>query len=136
MNLEDVKEFMSKVGWGDLATTDGKTVGVRPMGGLAWFGNEIWCATGKSSDKVAQLMQVPHAEYCFSSKEGAHVRIAGPCTVSSVDEDKLKLYEACPALKDHIQDPKSPEYVVIRMRPDRIRMMNTTDMKYEEIALK
>ncbi|MBL7214425.1 MAG: hypothetical protein ISS71_01970 [Phycisphaerae bacterium] len=45
MNLEDVKEFINQVHWGTLATSDGRTVGVRPMAGLAWKDNQLWCAT-------------------------------------------------------------------------------------------
>ena len=132
MNVDEVKAFMKEVGWGYLATTDGEKVGVRPMGGWAWVEGELWCASGKPSDKVAQLEKVPHAEYCFCSKDGRHARIAGSCTVSTDQEDKSTLYELVPALKDHISDPTSPEYVVLRLKPDRIRM-TTTDMSYTEI---
>ena len=132
MSLEKVKALMKDVGWGALATTDGEKVGVRPIGGWAWIDNELWCATGISTDKVAQLRKVPYAEYCFGKKEGEHVRIAGPCTVSTNDDDKLRLYEAAPILKEHIKEPKSPEYVVIRMRPERIRLM-VSPMIYQEI---
>lgn len=135
MNIEEVKTFMKEVGWGALATTDGEKVGARPMGGWAWMGNELWCATGASSDKIAQLRRVPYAEYCFCDKEGKHVRISGPCTISEDNNDKLKLYEALPALKDHIEDPASPEYVLIRMRPERIRLMATADLTYRDIEL-
>ena len=133
MSMENVKKLMKDVGWGTLATTDGEKVGVRPMGGWAWFDGELWCATGKSSDKVAQLEKVPHAEYCICNKEGMHVRIAGRCTVSTDNDDKLRLYEANPLLKNHIDDPASPDYVVIRMKPDRIRLADTADLTYKEI---
>lgn len=135
MSLEEVKALMKEAGWGTLATTDGQKVGCRPMGGWAWMGKELWCATGDPSDKAAQLRRVPYAEYCFASPEGRHVRIAGPCAISTDDQDKRTLYEAVPALKDHIADPASPEYVVIRMTPDRIRLMETAGMTYEDVAL-
>ena len=35
INMEDVKQLLKEVGWYFLGTTDGKTVGVRPMGGWA-----------------------------------------------------------------------------------------------------
>jgi len=133
MSFEEVKTFMKEVGWGFLATADGEKVGVRPMGGWAWMGDELWCATGASSDKVAQLRKVPYAEYCFCDREGNHVRIAGACTISEDNDDKRKLYEAVPALKDHIEDPADPEYVVIRMKPERIRRMALPEMTYQEI---
>ena len=136
MNIEQVKQFIKQVSWGYLATTDGQKVGVRPMGGLAWKDNEVLCATFDSSDKVAQLKKVSHAEYCFCDSTGKHVRIAGPCTISTDNAEKLWLYEAVPALKDHISDPASPDYVVIKMTPDKIRFMEATDMKYSQVKLK
>jgi general stress protein 26 len=136
MNIEEVKQFTKQVDWGFLATTDGKKVGVRPMGGLAWKDSDLLCATFASSDKVSQLKKVPYAEYCFCDSTGKHVRIAGPCKVSTDKAEKLWLYEALPALKDYIEDPTSADFVVIKMTPDNIRAMDTTDMKYEQVKLK
>jgi general stress protein 26 len=133
MNLEEVKRFMKQVPWGTLATTDGLKVGVRPMAGLAWNENQLWCATTDLSDKVVQLKKVPYAEYCFCDTKGRHVRIAGPCTISTDNSDKLWLYNAVPALKDHVSDPASPRYVVIKMTPDNIRFMTGTDMAYTQV---
>ena len=135
MNFEEVKAFMKEVGWGSLATTDGKKVGVRPMGGWEWMDNELWCATGTKSDKIAQLKKVSHAEYCFCDREGKHLRISGDCTISEDNGDKLRLYQAVPALAQHIPDPASPEYVVIRMKPEKIRVMESTALAYEEVKI-
>ncbi|MBA7603637.1 hypothetical protein ES703_10751 [subsurface metagenome] len=137
MNIEQVKQFIKQVDWGYLATTDGQKVGVRPMGGLTWKDNDLLCATFASSDKVSQLKKVPYAEYCFCDSTGdRHVRIAGPCTISTDNAEKFWLYKAVPALKDHISDPTSPDYVVIKMTPDNIRVMDSTDMKYTQVKLK
>ncbi|HPD16820.1 MAG TPA: pyridoxamine 5'-phosphate oxidase family protein [Planctomycetota bacterium] len=135
MTLEEAKGFMKEVRWGCLATSDGQTVGCRPMGGRAWMGGELWCAAGAESDKIAQLRNVPHAEYCFARPSGEHIRIAGPCKVSTDNVDKRKLYDAVPFLKNHIPDPASPGYVVIRMAPSRIRAMRG-DLDYEDVKLK
>ena len=59
MSLEKVRALMQEAGWGLLATSDGRKVGCRPMGGWAWMAGELWCATAKSSDKIAQLGSVP-----------------------------------------------------------------------------
>ncbi len=136
MNIEQVREFIKEVHWGFLATTDGRKVGVRPMGGLAWKDNCLLCATFSKSDKVAQLRKVSHAEYCFCDSAGRHVRIAGPCSISSDNAEKLWLYNAVPGLKDYIPDPASPQYVVIKMSPDNVRVMDGTDMKYTQVELK
>jgi general stress protein 26 len=135
MNLEQVKEFIKQVPWGMLATSDGHRVGVRPMSGLAWNANELWCATGIKTDKVKQIKKAPHAEYCFCDAAGKHVRIAGPCTVSSDNAEKLWLHKAVPALKDYFPDPATPEYVVIKMIPDHVRMTGV-DFAYEQVEIK
>ena len=135
MDIEEVKEFMKQVPWGTLATTDGQTVGARPMGGLAWKENQLWCATMDSSAKVLQLKKVPYAEYCFCDAQGKHVRIAGPCTISTDNEEKLWLYNAVPALKEHIPDPAAPQYVVIKLTPDNVRIMEGTDLEYTQVEL-
>jgi len=135
MNLEMVKTFMKEVGWGFLATSDGKKVGVRPMGSCVWMDNELWCATSDGTEKIVQLRKVPYAEYCFSDREGKHVRIAGSCTISTNNDDKLKLYEAVPSLIKYIKDPSEPTYVVIRMKPERIRLMAQAGTRYEDIAV-
>ena len=134
MEMEEVKAFMKKVRWGYLATSDGEKVGVRPMGGWAWVEGEFWCASGKPSDKVSQLEKVPYAEYCFCDAEGGHVRIDGPCTISVDQDDKQKLYDLVPALKGHISDVTSPGYVVLRMKPERVRAMKP-DMAYEDVPI-
>jgi uncharacterized pyridoxamine 5'-phosphate oxidase family protein len=135
MSLKTVKSFMKEVGWGFLATSDGKKVGVRPIGSCVWIGNELWCATRIGTTKVLQLKEVPYAEYCFCDREGKHVRIAGPCTISTNNGDKLKLYEAVPVLKKYYKDPSTPEYVVIRMKPERIRLMAQAGKGYEDIEV-
>ena len=63
------------------------------------------------------------------------MRIAGPCTISTDNDDKLKLYEALPILKKYYKDPSAPEYVVIRMKPERIRLMAQTGRGYEDIEV-
>jgi len=136
MDLKELKQFIKQLSWGFLATTDGQKVGVRPMGGLTWKENQFLCATFASSDKVAQLRAVPYAEYCFCDSAGKHVRIAGTCSISTDNAEKLWLYNQVPVLKDHISDPASPDYVVIKMTPEMIRFMEPTDMQYTQVELK
>jgi len=47
----------------------------------------------------------------------------------------LKLYKAVPVLKKYFKDPSDPEYVVIRMKPERIRLMAPAGKGYEDIEV-
>ena len=135
MDFEELKQFIKEVHWGFLATTDGKKVGVRPMAALAWKDGDFLCATHASSDKIKQLRKVPYAEYCFSDSAGRHVRIAGPSAVCTDNAEKLWLYKELPGLKDYVSSPTSPDYVIIKMTPDNIRVMNP-DFTYQQVKLK
>jgi uncharacterized pyridoxamine 5'-phosphate oxidase family protein len=134
MDFTELKAFIIQVQWGYLATTDGQVVGVRPMAGLAWNNNQLWCASAAKADKITQLKKVPHAEYCFCNPTGRHIRIAGPCTISTNNTEKLWLYKVVPALKEHISDPTSSDYVVIKMTPDNVRVMET-DFTYSRVEI-
>jgi general stress protein 26 len=137
MNFEELKQFVKQAGWGYLATTDGKIVGVRPMAGHVWNGGQLLGATFGDSDKIKQLKKVPHAEYCFCDSAGKqHVRIAGPCSISTDNAEKLLLYKQLPHMAKYFSDPADPQYVIIKMTPDNIRVMSASTMKYEQIKLK
>ena len=136
MNFEELKQFVKQVNWGYLATTDGKIVGVRPMAGLVWKDGQLLAATFSDSDKIKQLKKMPHAEYCFCDSTGKHVRIAGQCSISTDSAEKLWLYNQLPHLAKYFPDPASPQYVIIKMTPDNIRVMSVSTMKYEQVKLK
>jgi general stress protein 26 len=135
MNFEELKQFVKQTGWGYLATTDGKIVGVRPMGGLAWKDGRFLCASFSESDKIKQLKKVPYAEYCFCDSTGMHVRIAGQCSISTDNAEKLWLYKQLPELAKYFPDPAAPQFVLIKMTPDNIRVMSVSTMKYEQLKI-
>ena len=58
-----------------------------------------------------------------------------PAPLAPINDDKLKLYEAVPILKKYIKDPAEPTYVVIRMKPERIRLMAVAGKRYENIEV-
>jgi hypothetical protein len=45
------------------------------------------------------------------------------------------LYEAVPILKKYIKDPAEPQYVVIRMKPERVRLMAESGKGHEDIEV-
>jgi uncharacterized pyridoxamine 5'-phosphate oxidase family protein len=135
MNFEELQQFITQVGWGYLATTDGKIAAVRPMAGLVWKDGRLLAATFGDSDKIKQLKKVPHGEYCFCDSTGKHVRIAGQCSISTDSAEKLWLYNQLPHLAKYFPDPADALYVIIKMTPDNIRVMSVSTMKYEQVKI-
>ncbi len=132
MSMKTVKAVMKAARVGMLATTDGKRAGVRPMGGWVWAGKELWCAAGASSDKVREIAEVPRAEYCFLDPRGRHVRLAGRCAASGRLADKQQYLVLNPGAKDYVGTAETPGWVVLRLKPTRIRLM-TGFMKYRNV---
>ncbi|MBN1592135.1 MAG: pyridoxamine 5'-phosphate oxidase family protein [Candidatus Coatesbacteria bacterium] len=135
MNFDELKALMERARWGYLATTDGERPGVRPMGGCGWFGKEFWCATGMKDDKTQDIKKRPHIEYCFCDDKGMHVRLSGKCEISTDKDDKRKLLDFMPMLKDYVGDADNPDYIVLRLKPEKIRLMDMNSMKYEDVSI-
>ena len=133
MSMDTVKDLMKEARIGFLATTDGERPAVRPMGGWAWVEDELWAATFARSAKVAEINKKPRAEVCFMVPDFRNVRIAGVCTISTDQGDKDRLYEMVPILKQHIPDPTSPDYVVLRIKPDSARLMESESLGTVEV---
>jgi len=134
MSMEQVRALMKEAEAGFLATTDGEKAAVRPMGGATWVGDEMWYATFAASAKIAEIKMRPGVELCYADRKWRHVRITGTCTISTDNADKRKLYDLVPILKKYIPDPEAPEYVVLRVKVERIRFMESEDMQYTEVT--
>ncbi len=68
-------------------------------------------------------------------REPRQVRVTPRLFLSYEDADKKKLYDLVPMLKQYIDDPESPEYVVLRTLVERIRYVGATEMEYADVAL-
>ena len=133
MSIERVKKLIEDAGVGYLVTSDGEEVGVRPMAAIAWFGDEMWNATFAGSAKTRHIEKNPNAEYCFLDKDGAHVRLAGTCEISSDGAVRKKMFEAYPPLQDLVGSPDNPDFLVIIFKPGRIRLMAPGTMEYVDV---
>ncbi len=133
MSMEQVHTIMKETGVGFLATTDGEKVGVRPVV-VKWVDGELWTSTFAGSDKAAQIKARPSVEYCFADKQWRHVRISGTCTISTDNADREKFFGMMPELKKYFSGPDDPNYVVLRTKVDRIRLIGPEEMQYTEVT--
>lgn len=136
MSMRKVKALMKEADTGFLATTDGKRAEVRPMSACAWFGDELWMATAKKSRKAADLELCPRAEICFMAPDYRHVRIAGRVRISEKTEDKRRMFRAFDWMAVYFDSPEDPRWVVLRLAPSSIRLMDTAAMEYREVLRK
>jgi uncharacterized pyridoxamine 5'-phosphate oxidase family protein len=132
-NIERVKQLMSEVGTGFLATTDGTRAAVRPMSAWVWDGPDLICATFRNSDKTAEIAGCAAGEYCIMDGEMNHVRISGALSVEDEPTLKARLYEAHPVLQQLFKSADDPGMVYLRMKVTRLRWMGQ-DMEYVDVA--
>ncbi|MCD6328402.1 hypothetical protein J7M28_12745 [bacterium] len=104
-------------------------------GAVAWIGDEFCCATGAKDSKTVDVSKHPQVEYCFADKEGKHVRMQGTCRISTKAEPKAKLIELYPFLGKFFKGPDDPNYVVLCMKPERIRFMGEGSMEHDEVPI-
>jgi general stress protein 26 len=133
MSMRKVKALMKEAATGFLATTDGRRAQVRPMSACAWFGDELWMATARKSRKAADVRSCPRAEICFMAADYRHVRIAGRVKTSERTEDKRRLFKAFAWMACYFDSPEDPGWVVLRMTPSSIRLMDSAAMEYREV---
>ena len=136
MSMKKALEVMKAARTGFLATSDGHKPSVRPMSGLRWVGEELWLACSLKSRKVRDLKRRPYAEVCFMDKSCNHVRIAGPARVSASRRDRQVLLKLMPFLKNYVRGPDDPDYAIIRLRPESVRLMAFAEMRYRELLAK
>ena len=95
--IDEVCEFLKKVGTYYLATTDGDQPRVRPFGTAHIFEGKLYIQTGKSKDVAKQLAANPKFEICGFKKEW--IRVSGELVEDPRIEAQESLLEAYPSLK-------------------------------------
>ena len=96
--MNEVCEFLKKVGTYYLATVDGDQPRVRPFGTANIFDGKLYIQTGKSKDVAKQLLANPKAEICAYA-EGKWLRIAGELILDDRIEAKKSMLDAHPNLR-------------------------------------
>lgn len=130
-----VKRLMKTAGTGFLATTNGRRPTVRPMSAYLWVGGELWLAAFLKSEKVCDAGKCRTVEFCAMQSDFRHVRIAGRVALSRSAADKKKMFAAYEWMGRYFTSATDPNWVVMKIRPTRIRLMGVTDMQYYDVKL-
>lgn len=97
--MEEVYEFLKKVGTYYLATVEGDQARVRPMGTVNIFDGKLYIQTGKSKDVAKQMLANPKSEVCaFDAGTGAWIRVSGKLIEDDRREAKQAMLDAYPSL--------------------------------------
>jgi len=135
--LMSVKEGILKVIGGEhvaaLATVDGGRPAVRFLAMAGMEDLTLVGATMKSSRKVAQIKTNPNAAISIWSGKNfsdPYVMIWGKASIFDDLQTKKKFWDR--GLEPYFQTPENPEYVVLKLVPERIEYYHDMTMELWE----
>jgi uncharacterized pyridoxamine 5'-phosphate oxidase family protein len=97
--MQEVHDYLKKVGTYYLATMEGDQPRVRPFGTIDLFEGKLYIQTGKSKDVAKQIAANPKVEICAVDGP-SWIRIQANAVEDPRKEAKLHMLEAYPMLKD------------------------------------
>ncbi len=114
-----------------LASVDGDKPRLRPMTRLFNDGFCIWSCSHKDTNKLKQIRQNPMVEACFLDTSNRHLRVLGAVEIFEGDVD----WEALPIKKDTLPMLEDPDYILIKIFPKEVRMLNDWSLDYKNIPI-
>ncbi len=118
-----------------LATADGEQPRLRPVSPVRTDGFTVYVANLRGYHKTAEIAANPKVELGYLDDHHDQVRITGTAEVI-VDGDLLQqIWDANPLLRQYLGTVDSPELVVYRVRPDRVRYMKEWALDYHEVPV-
>ncbi len=119
-----------------LATIDGDQPRVRPVSPVRVDADfTIYVANLRSYGKTREIAANPKVELCYLDDQHDQVRITG---VAETLNDTALLHEiwaSNPLLRRYLGTPETPELIIYRIRPERVRFMREWALEYHDVAL-
>lgn len=135
MNAHDIRsqalDILGKVRLFYFATVDGDTPRVRPMTRLYHDGFVIWTCSHKDTNKMKDIRANPHVEACFLDDSNRQLRVLGK--VSVVDSETGK--EQLPLNPMELPMLEDPDYLLLKIEPLEVRMVNDWALEYKNIPI-
>ncbi|MGI6216673.1 MAG: pyridoxamine 5'-phosphate oxidase family protein, partial [Coriobacteriales bacterium] len=100
--MDEVYEFLKKVGAYYLATADGDQPRVRVFGTIDKFEDKLYIQTGKVKDVSKQMKANPKIEIC-GFMDGTWVRVTAKARLDERLEPQKHMLDAYPGLQDRYQ---------------------------------
>jgi general stress protein 26 len=139
INPEEVPQLaaalVKKVRFPMLATIDGDQPRVRPVSPVRTDGFTVYVANLKSYGKTADIEKNSNVELCYLDEDHNQVRITGEAEV--VTDRKLleEIWNSNRLLQHYLGSIDSPELIVYKINPARIRFMQEWALKYYEVPV-
>ena len=118
-----------------LASIDGDQPRLRPVSPVKSLGFTVWVASLRSSGKTAELERNSRVELCYLAENHDQVRITGTAQTVTARNERLEIWNTNPLLRAYLPSPDSPDFILYRVSPSRVRFMREWALEYHDVPL-
>lgn len=108
---------------------------VRPVSPVRTEGFTVWVASLRSSGKTDELDRNPRVELCYLTPDHDQVRITGIAELVTEREERQGIWDSNPLLRAYLGSVDNPEFVLYRVKAERVRYMREWALEYAEVRL-
>ncbi|REJ88074.1 MAG: pyridoxamine 5-phosphate oxidase [Planctomycetota bacterium] len=118
-----------------LATIDGDQPRLRPVSPVKTDRFTVYVANLRQYHKTGELAANPKVELCYMDDGHNQVRLTGVAEVVT-DRDVLQeIWDANPLLRQYLGSIDNPDFILYRIRPNRVRYMKEWALDYHDVPL-
>lgn len=120
-----------------LATSEGDQPRVRPVSPIKTDRFTAYVANLMSHNKTREIAANPRVELCFMDAHHEQARITGVAEVVTDSATLQEIWESPRAtlLRAYLETIESPQFVLYRVRPSRVRYMQEWAAEYSDVPL-
>ena len=116
-----------------LASIDGDQPRLRPVSPVRTDGFTVYVANLRNYHKTVEIEANPKVELCYLDENHNQLRITGIAEVVTDHEFLQEIWDANPLLKQYLGRPDNPEFMLYRIRPNRVRYMQEWALEYMNV---
>jgi general stress protein 26 len=118
------------------ATVDGDQPRVRPVSPVRVDDDfTIYVANLRHYGKTHEIGTNPKVELNYLDDDHDQVRITGVAEIVTDPEILRRIWEHNALLRRYLGSPDHPEFILYRIRPNRVRFMREWALEYHEVPL-
>lgn len=118
-----------------LATVDGDQPRLRPVSPVRTDGFIVYVANLRSYNKTIEIQVNPRVELGYLDSRHDQVRITGTAEVVTDPAVLQQIWDDNPLLRQYLGSIDSPELVLYRVVPSRVRYMKEWALEYHEVPI-
>jgi uncharacterized pyridoxamine 5'-phosphate oxidase family protein len=128
-------ETMVRAKFPMLATVGDGQPRLRPVSPVLTEGFTVYVANLKRYHKTSEIAANPRVELCYLDADHHQVRITATAEVVADPEVLAVVWEKNPLLRAYLGSPDNPDFMLYRMRPNRVRYMREWALEYHEVPV-